>query len=481
MRMHPDQQESLYITYWAPLQEKLGDDLTECIRHFLMKDGAVVKQGEVFLTLKERADDKSQDQVINYLKEVAEFAGYYDKFLHPKSENREEVRKRLERLSRLEVTTAYPFLLNVYHDYSKGIIKEHQFVEVLDTLENFILRRFVCGIPTNTLNKIFPPLYSQSIQQGDLVNGLKAVLATKNYPRDLEFRNKFASTRFYGGDRAAKCKLILEKLELSYGHHEKVDLSDTTIEHVMPQTLTDWWKLHIGVDWEFVHDSNIHTIGNLTLSGYNPHLSNADFPSKKTILNGSHLELNKHFASIEVWNEDAIIARAEHLAIMASQVWKYFGPKQNEPEEIVVPDIEQGPSVEGFDLPTVLARLGGGTNRSNDSRLSIFDLDDGRTIIIKYSKLYSKNNYYWYGIRPKVFDDFATLAITHVAFVMGSLGICTIPVEILQCYRTQTKASFNPDGSIRHYHILISNESIPILYWSSETSRYSLENYFQRL
>src|SRR5262249_43310990 len=83
MRMHPNQQEQMYSTYWAPLQEKLREDLTECIRHFLMKDGAVVKQGEVFFTLKERGDRKTQQQVIEYLKELAKFAGYYDRLLHP--------------------------------------------------------------------------------------------------------------------------------------------------------------------------------------------------------------------------------------------------------------------------------------------------------------------------------------------------------------------------------------------------------------
>jgi uncharacterized protein with ParB-like and HNH nuclease domain len=222
MRMHADQQEQMYVTYWAPLQERLGEDLTECIRHFLMKDGQVVKQGEVFFTLKERGDRKTQQQVIEYLKEIAKFAGYYDRFLHTEREPNAAIRRRMQRLNRLEVTTAYPFLLNVYDDFARGAITEEQAVETLDVLENFVFRRFVCGVPTNTLNKIFPQLYAQSLQGGDLVTGVKAVLATKNYPRDAEFRERFKAARFYGGDRGAKGKLALERLEESFGHRESV-------------------------------------------------------------------------------------------------------------------------------------------------------------------------------------------------------------------------------------------------------------------
>src|SRR4051794_26147930 len=118
----------------------------------------------------------------------------------------------MERLRRIEVTTAYPFLLNVYHDFAKGRITGSQAAEILDILENFILRRFVCGVPTNTLNKIFPSLYSQASQHGQLVEGVKAVLSSKNYPRDAGFREKFATTQFYGGDRGTKGRLILERL-----------------------------------------------------------------------------------------------------------------------------------------------------------------------------------------------------------------------------------------------------------------------------
>jgi uncharacterized protein with ParB-like and HNH nuclease domain len=480
MRMHADQQESLYVTYWAPLQKQLEGDLTECIRHFLMKDGSIVKQGEVFFTLKDRADKRTQSEVINYLEELVEFAGYYEKFLHPERESNQSIRDRFERLNRLEVTTAYPFLLNAYHDFNKKHIDESQFIEILETLESFILRRFVCGVPTNTLNKIFPTLYSQALQSGDLVCGLKTVLATKNFPRDLEFQEKFVSTRFYGGDRAIKGKLILERLEASFEHQETVNYDKLTIEHVMPQTLTDDWKKHLGPDWENIHATSLHTIGNLSLSGYNPQLSNANFETKRDILKESHLELNKYFHTLDAWNENFIYQRAKELALRASLVWKYFGTAQVEIEELIESEIEPEVTTGGFNLANVLSLLGGGTSLPNEAKLSVFQLTDKNVVIFKYSKLYVKNNCYWFGLRPKLFEDFQEYGVTHVAFVLGQIGVATIPVEILRLYKYETKASFLNDGSIRHYHVLISNEYIPHLYWSSETPRRSLNDHFRR-
>ncbi len=327
MRIHADQQEQVYETSWEPMQERLGDSLTECIRHFLMKDGAIVKQSEVYFALKRRADDKPQQEVIDYLQEVAEFAGYYAKLLRPDEEASQKLRERMKRLNRMEVTVAYPFLLNVYDDYANQRIAEDDFAAIMDVVENFMLRRFVCAVPTNQLNKMFPPLYAQAAESVSLVEGVKETLRTKNYPRNAEFRERFVSSRLYNsGDRAAKTKLILERLEASFESKETVQYDNLSVEHVMPQTPTGWWKQHIGDDFETTHELLLHTIGNLTLTGYNSELSNADFSHKRQLFEDSHLNLNAWFRDQEEWNENTIRARANALAERALSIWKYFGP-----------------------------------------------------------------------------------------------------------------------------------------------------------
>lgn len=330
MRVQVHEQERLYQTYWKPMQERLGGDLTECIRHFLMKDGGVIKQSDVYFALKESVDDKSQEQILAYLEEIAKFAGYYARLLHPGQEPSSRVRERLERLNRIEVTTAYPFLLKVYHDYATQQISEDEFVDVLNLLENFMIRRFVCSVPTYGLNKMFPSLYAQAKQNVSLVDGVKEALRTKNYPRDTDFRERLVSSKLYGsGERLLKTRLILERLEESFEHKESVPFQDLTIEHVMPRTLTDWWKTHLGENWETVHELLLDTLGNLTLSGYNPNLSNSNFPAKQEILSASHLELNKYFSTSPEWNEKSIRQRADVLAERALKVWQFFGPVQD--------------------------------------------------------------------------------------------------------------------------------------------------------
>src|SRR5262249_36413803 len=148
----------------------------------------------------------------------------------------------------------------------------------LDVLETFLIRRFICGVPTHGLNRIFAGLFSQAMKSGVIVEGVKQALKDRAFPRDKEFGERFVTCKLYGdGERRQKAKLILEQLEMSFGHKEMTDLNSMTIEHVMPQTPTEWWKEELGDDWEVTHATWLDTVGNLTLTGYNPELSNADF------------------------------------------------------------------------------------------------------------------------------------------------------------------------------------------------------------
>src|SRR5690606_8965398 len=135
----------------------------------------------------------------------------------------------------------------------------------------YVVRRFVCAVPTSGLNKVFPPLYQQVKKRPEVVAATKALLAERACPRDDEFRDRLESARLYGGgERREKTLIILGRLEAAMDHKEQVDTRALTIEHVMPQTLTDWWKIHLGDDWEEDHGQLLHTLGNLTLTNYNP-------------------------------------------------------------------------------------------------------------------------------------------------------------------------------------------------------------------
>jgi hypothetical protein len=228
------------------------------------------------------------------------------------------------------VTILYPFLLNCYDDFALNKIDEYEFIEILKTVENFILRRFICDVPTRGLNRVFIRLYSttqkdQGLTGSQFIDCLKSSLQTQGYPTDIEFEQGLQTTPLYGGNRSEKGRLILEAIERNYGHKEKVSFEEVTIEHIMPQKLTEEWKQMLGEDAETDHELLKHTLGNLTLTGYNPEMSNDPFRKKRVVYIDSHLELNKYFKSTEAWTRQHIESRSQKLCSIALEIWPYFG------------------------------------------------------------------------------------------------------------------------------------------------------------
>jgi len=325
MRIHVNDQDDVYDKYWKPMEAALHTNLTECIRHYLMKDGKVVRRDDVYFILK---DGVTKDNAIERLTDLARFAGYYERLLNPVREFDPDIKAAIERFNRLETNSAFPFLLNCFEDYHGCTLSKSDLIEVFRTLENFVVRRFVCNIATKYLSTIFPALYHQAkkLSGVSFPRALCLVLQNKGYPRDAEFRSRLVDGKLYGSaDRALKTKLILETFEASYCHKEKISFPGLTLEHLMPQTLTQSWKSALGKDWQEVHELYLHTIGNLSLTGYNSELSNSDWNSKRVVLLESNLELNRYFANKESWKREDIEQRSRDLSEMAVRAWPYFG------------------------------------------------------------------------------------------------------------------------------------------------------------
>ncbi len=321
MRIHQDKQDEVYMKYWFPMQEELGEDLPEFIRHYMMRKGGIVKVTDVYYTLK---DQVTEENALEYIESLSRFSRFYRNMIHPECEKENKLRECFTRLNKIEATTAYPILLYFYGEYDNRNISLDKFVSVLTSLENYLIRRFICDYKTNLLNKIFPSAYAsiKAYKIGTETDAFKSFLSERGYPRDNEFKNRFKQTEIYGGgERKAKTRFILESLERGFRHKERVDTDNLTIEHIMPQTLSEWWQNYLGEDWEDVHDELLNTIGNLTLTAYNSELSNDNFDTKQAIYAQSHLELNKYLAGLPCWNKEQILNRAEILAGRALEIW----------------------------------------------------------------------------------------------------------------------------------------------------------------
>ncbi len=329
MCMDRDKQDEIHEEAWKPMQDKLKGYLTEFIRHFLMREGGYVRQVDIYSIIKNKVTPKN---AIEKLQELKKFSFYYECLVFPDFERDKQIQSYLKRLKRLDITTAFPLLLNFYELYDQKILSNSQFVEMLKTLENYLLRRAVCGFPSNQLNKIFPDAFKKLQQDypNDLVLGLKSFLQTRGYPKDENFRNGLMNGKFYGGSPLnIRTELILETIEQYFGHKEMINFetTKTSIEHIMPQTLNSEWQKHLGDEWEITYEINQHNLGNLTLvaAGYNSQMSNDNFENKKQVLINSHIDLNKYFQNITQWNREAIEARAADLADKCLAIWSYFG------------------------------------------------------------------------------------------------------------------------------------------------------------
>jgi Uncharacterized conserved protein len=349
MRIHVNEQENVYKSLWKPMQvafdnfdkeNEKGKTLSDFIRHFLIKDGGQIREKEVYSSLKEIADRKNDDEIIIYLTDIYDCSRHYLKLLNPEFEINNKIRERIKRLNRLDVTTSYCFILNLYEIYSRNKISDDEFCELLSIVENFVIRRFICGVPANQYNKIFPPLF-RAINKDNIVKSLMEQLKDKNYPKNIKFKTQLLTLALYGRGKDNKVKLILESLESWHGHKEQVEFNKLQIEHIMPQKLTNEWKRHLGDKWENAYDNYLHSIGNLTLTGYNPELSNLSYNLKKKEYKNSHLELNKYFENIEKWDEEEIINRANKLSDHALKIWPSFHNNESEDDinNIVVSDV----------------------------------------------------------------------------------------------------------------------------------------------
>lgn len=321
----------VYAEKWLPMERRLGQEqMTEYIRHFLMRTEGFVKQGEVYFTLRKKVEAVGFQNAEEILDQLVEVSSHYARLLKPSLETNPRIRTGLERLNRLQATVVYPFLLSLLEVRKSGAVTDPVMCEIVDIIENFLIRRYVFGAIRAELNKIFPSLFQRANRFSSLVEGVREILAARTYPSDREFVESLTNVRLYGsGERRDRAKLILERLEETLERREMVSPEDLTIEHVMPQTLTGWWRSHLGEDADDTHSILLHTLGNLTLTGYNPELSNAEFPKKRNRLAESNIAMNREISELEQWGREEIQQRASRLAELAKSVWPNFSPAES--------------------------------------------------------------------------------------------------------------------------------------------------------
>jgi uncharacterized protein with ParB-like and HNH nuclease domain len=335
-------QDRIYKSYWEVIERNAKDEIlnktrvSEFIRDYLtLKNKEIPNKGDVYTKFKEKYPTSTIDELELVLTELKSLVTYYNKLTNPKNEPDKLIRAQLEYINRLEINVAFPFLMKVYEDFSNDIIEKTTFIAVLSTVQSFTFRRFILGLPTNALNKIFMGLYDKVEPNNYLFSIQKSLLqrsGVQRFPRNTETINALKEKDVYN-IKPKNRNYLLERLE-NFQNNELVAIegnSDITIEHIFPQNPDPKWKIELGADeYNLIKENYLNTIGNLTLSGNNGKLSNKPFLEKKVMnVDGkeqgytfSRLWLNRDLKEKTKWGKIEIEERANSISERFIKIWE---------------------------------------------------------------------------------------------------------------------------------------------------------------
>ncbi|MAY25640.1 MAG: hypothetical protein CMK02_04995 [Polycyclovorans sp.] len=333
MGLEPSHQTRLYEDHWRPMevafgQEGYGEHFDWFMRHYLtVRTGELPKIGDVYEAFKTfaRAPEQAAAGVDALVANIHTFGTYYCAMALGQ-ETDKVLAEAFQDLRELKVDVAYPFLLQLYDDYANARLNKDDFVSAVRLVEAYVFRRAVCAIPTNSLNKTFAN-FSRTLKKERYLESIQAHFLSlpsyRRFPNDEEFKRELSVRDLYNFRSRS---YWLRRLE-NQGRKERVPVDEYTIEHILPQNenLSAKWRQALGPEWQRVQASWLHTLGNLTLTGYNAEYSDRPFEEKRDMQGGfrqSPLRLNEGLGALEVWDEAAIQARAHRLAEQAASVWR---------------------------------------------------------------------------------------------------------------------------------------------------------------
>lgn len=328
-----DRAEMVYDNVWLPLEKKLDAENLELLFWLdLAQRDERAKQSDTYVGQQRRLEKlKAIDEVEAEVIRIAKLGDVLATILRPEEEKHSEIRRRLTRIRAWGSTTALPLVLQILARRAAGTATEDEAVRALVYLESYFVRRLVTGRPTASLNRTLLQAIT-AIADVDRVDfGLRDYLSRgrKYFATDQQVRDAAQTIAFYWQGRGAQKKLILQWLEEAYRPKEIVELDPKhlTIEHVLPQTMTESVRetfaegFSADADIAYEHERVVHTLGNLTLSGYNSELSNKGFDEKREMLRKSGVSMNQAIAAHTAWGAAEINARSAELAEKVIQLW----------------------------------------------------------------------------------------------------------------------------------------------------------------
>ena len=340
----PSRGEDVYRDLWLPMQNRLGADLELLVwLDLVIRGNDRVKQSDIYRAQQDRLEKlpKTEEAIEAQIAELARRSRHLDRILHPAAEPDPRLAAAFARLRDWGAATAYPLIMHLLDLLDRGIATPDDVADAMTYVESFLVRRMLCQVPTNNLNRVFNSAPATIRDQVPAAVAVRSYLSGRRryWPADAEVRRSIRTKPFYWTGRGQQRTFVLRRLEESYGAPEPVDFhaAKLTIEHVLPQTPTDEWLKLLADEVteeagpEELHDLLVHTLGNLTLTAENAKLSNSPFQRKQDILHASALQMNREIADAPSWGKAQILERAERLSDRVIRIWP--GPAGGDGED----------------------------------------------------------------------------------------------------------------------------------------------------
>lgn len=338
MGIPTEEQNYIYKNLWLPMETLFeykyqATLMDKYFRDYIsMKNAKIPNMDKVYEEFKE-FHEREQLTIRVLCEDLYKYAKCYTEIINYESTDN-ELNKVFKDITEIQIEVSYPFLLKVYGYYKEGKINRDEFIEILKMTENYIVRRSICEIPTNSLNKTFVTMWN-NINEEDSLRSLKAAFlllkSYKRFPDDDEFTKALLLKDIYNIRHGFRSYLF-GKFE-NFEKKGPININNYTIEHIMPKTLSAEWKNELGREWQLIHNNYLDTIGNLTLTAYNSEMSNKTFDQKLEMDGGfkqSALKINSYVVKQTTWNQDKIVDRANEMCALAKTIW--YAPKLNEAE-----------------------------------------------------------------------------------------------------------------------------------------------------
>ena len=435
----PDQEDH-YEEYWLKMENTVGkNQMSEYFMNYLnLKCDNFTKASTAYEDFKQLFVTRKYTNE-SMLKELYHYAKFYSVFKYGSSAYGKKINEYIAGLNQLDLTTVYLFLFRVFDDLESGIIDEQVVEEVLLLLQNYSIRRLMCEISSNSLRGMYKSLYNRVFIKPEyktkeqyynaIVSFMTQMTSRDVIPTTEEFRYALIHNVLYR--KHALCNFLLTGVE-NQGK-EKIVTDNLTVEHILPQNknLSTEWQKMMGDNWEYDRDTWLHTLGNLTLTGYNSELGDKPFSEKKELIekiNTKVVNLYKDIQSTDTWNAKTIEKRGERLA---SEIIKLY-------------PIKASTTNISFEDPRYKIYTCERPSEATFKHLTYYELLGERVNVDNFKELCRSVVQRLYYLDPKTIDE---LAATEEVFKNWMTPVFSLnPIKFKQSYRIPNTGVYMKTG-----------------------------------